>query len=350
MLPLVLFAAVMAVQGGGPGAAAAPVALPVAAVLVRGDRTALVVDLGASAGKGARSVTVTRDGLPQQASLVPVMSDGLGVALVVDTSVGGAAMLPAWQSAGARFILEAPAATEAVVIADSAPATVIAGPQRGPSGPVKALTSVPARGARDTATALTLAMRQFPAAAPGRRLVLLYTTGTDAAGEDAGALAARLRQSGTILVVVGTAGAAAYWAGTAAATGGFFAPAGDPVVVPALDQVSAVLGSRYLVELPTPPALPARVAVRVDTGDLTLTGEAMVAAPPAPASPSAPDGSLVRAAVVLWVAVAVLAALIVGAWLMRRRRSRSALVPAAPPVVRGRAAVPGSAREDPPEQ
>lgn len=350
----VLLAALSAIPWAAPAAAAAPalpaapavpVALPITASLVRGDRTALVVDLSASTRRGKPSVTVTRDGVPQPANLVPLISDGLAVALVVDTSVAGAATLPAWQSAAARFILEAPPTTQAVVIADSSPPAVIAGPQRGPTGTVRALTSVPARGARDTAAALTLAMRQFPATALGRRLVVLYTTGMDAHGEDAGALAARFRQSGTILVVVGTASTGPYWSTAAGDTGGFFAPAGDPVVVPALDQVSTVLGSRYLVELPTPPTLPARVSVRVDTGDLTLTGDAIVAAaaPPVPAT----DRGLARTAVVLWIAVAGVAVLVAAAAYLRRRRSRPARGSRPAHGVRGSRSVPGAGGSGP---
>jgi hypothetical protein len=316
-----LISALIAVQCFSPAAMAAPVPLPVAAVLVSGAQTSLVVDLSASTGAGRRSVSVTRDGSPQPAELVPVVSDGLAVTVVVDTSAAGAATLPAWLSAGARFILEAPASTQAVVISDSAPAAAITGPQRGPTGIVRALTSVRARGQRDTAAALKLAARQFPAAAAGRRVIVLYTTGADAGGESAGALGARLRANGTILVVVGTAGDP-YWASAAAATGGFFAPAGDPVVIPALDQVETTLRGRYLVRFPTPPTLPARVSVRVGTGDLTLAGDALVAMTAVPAAPSADDTSPARTARLLALAaigVAVVAAAIV---FVRRRRPR----------------------------
>jgi len=348
--------ALIAVQVPGTAAAAAPAPLPaplpVTAVLVSGARTTLVVDLSASTRPGRRSVTVTRDGAAQQAKLVPVVADGLAVALVVDTSAAGAATLPAWLSAAARFILEAPASTEAVVIADSAPAAVTIGPLRGPTGVVRALTSVRARGERDTSAALGLAVRQFPGTAAGRRVVVLYTTGADAGGEGARALASRFRASGTILVVVGTVTDSPYWASVAAATGGFFAPSGDPVVIPALDQVKTTLNGRYLVQFPTPPVLPSRVSVRIDTGDLTLTGDAIVAAAPAAAARDTADRSRIRAAVVPGLAVAGLAALVIAAVLLRRRRARP--LPAAAPdgyaadpppqwVVRGRAAVPGVA-------
>jgi hypothetical protein len=332
---LALFLALVAMLGPGGAAAAAPVPLPVAAVLVNGPQTSVVVDLSAAARSARRSVSVTREGTPQQASLDPVVSDALAVALVVDTSAAGAATLPAWLSAGARFILEAPATTQAVVIADSAPATVITGPQRGPSGVVRALTSVRARGERDTAAALGLAARQFPAAAAGHRVVVVYTTAVDAGGESAAALAARFRANGTILVVVATAAGEPYWAAAAAATGGFFAPAGDPVVIPALDQVETTLRGRYLVRFPTPPALPTRVSVQVDAGDLALTGEAIVAAPPAP-EPAPKRISTVLVVALAAVLVAALAAVI----LLRRRRSPPA--DGRPPVARGQATVPST--------
>jgi hypothetical protein len=305
-----LLVALVAALWPGPAAALAPappsagvsagsdraaVPLPISAVRTDGRQTSLVVDLGGSTGAGRPAASVTYAGLPAKARIVPVMSDDLAVALVVDSSAAGAATLPAWLSAAARFVLEAPARTQAVVIADTAPASVVTRPQRGAAETIRVLNAVRAGGERDTAAALTLATRQFPGAPPGRRLVVLYTTATDA-GESAAVLGARFLASGTMLVVVGTAEGDRYWTEVAAATGGFFAPAGNPVVGPALDQVQTTLAGRHLIEFPTPPALPARVAVRVDTGDLTLTGEAVVGAAP-PALNAAPDEPGARIAV-----------------------------------------------------
>src|SRR4051812_31575015 len=155
-------------------AAAATIPLPVAAVASGRGQTSLVVDLSASQQFGGRTVAVTRDGVRQPAQLVPVVSDGLAVTLVVDTTAAGAAALPAWLSAAGRFILEAPISTQAAVVTDSAPARALSGPQRGPVEIIRSLTSVQAHGQRDTAGALTLASRQFPAAAAGRRVIVLY--------------------------------------------------------------------------------------------------------------------------------------------------------------------------------
>ena len=314
-----------------PVPAYATVPLPIDAVFTGNGQTSLVVDLSASTKPGRRSVTVTRDGVPQPAELVPVMNDDLAVTLVVDTSAAARAALPAWLSGAARFILEAPANTRGVIIADTKPAAPITGPQRGPTGIVRALTAVQARGERDTGAALTLAANQFPASPAGHRVTVLYTTAADAGGETAAELAARFRAAGTILVVAGTADGGTYWADVAAATGGFFAPAGNPVVVPALDQVQTTLSSRYLVVFRTPPRLPARVAVQVGTGDLTLTGYAVVPAPGA--SAAGPSGGVSAGPIVWWsLSGAGLVGLIAVVFLLWRRRAGAGASPAAAPA------------------
>ncbi len=318
-------------------AVAAEVPLPVAAVLSGGGQTSLVVDLGAAGRSGRRSVVVTRDGVAERAELIPVMSDGLAVALVVDTSADGARTLPSWLSAAARFILEAPATARCVVISAGAPASVTE-PLPGPAAAVRVLDEVRATGGgRDTAAALDLAVRQFPGTEAGRRVVVLYTTGADAGGESAEALGARLRAAGTILVVVGSADTGRFWPDAAAATGGFFAPAADPVVVPALDQVETTLRGRYLVRFPTPPVLPARVSVRIDTAGLRLTGVATVEPPPAAAPASRPTA-------LRWAVIAAGALLVLVAGLLAVRAGRPS-PPTGPPalstVARGRAQVPG---------
>ncbi|MEV6300694.1 hypothetical protein AB0M02_14900 [Actinoplanes sp. NPDC051861] len=257
----------------------APVPLPVAAAMVAGAETTLVVDLGDGPAVGPAAVTVTSDGSRRAARLEPVVADGLAVTLVVDASAAGGETLPAWLSAAARFILSVPSGTRSVVIADRAPAAAVTPPQRGAYGVVRALNTVRAGGERDTATALELASGQFPEVAAGRRVVLLYTTAADAGGPGASRLAADYRARGTLLVVVGSAAAARYWTAAAGGTGGFFAPAGDPVVVPALDQVETTLSGRHLVRFPTPPDLPAPVEVRVETEELAFTGEAVVESP-----------------------------------------------------------------------
>ncbi len=329
-----VLAVIATLTGTTPAAAAATVPLPVAAVLTGAEQTSVVVDLSSSTRPGPRSASVTTGGVQRPATLTPLMSAGLAVTIVVDTSTADAATLPAWLSAGARFILEAPTGTQATVLGTSAPAAAIAPPQQGPTGIVAALNGVRAHGDRDTATALTLAAQQFPAVAAGRKVAVVYTGAADAGGPSAAALAARFQAAGVILVVATTADASPYWTTAAEATGGFFAPAGHPVVVPALDQVETTLGSRYLVQFPTPAHRPATVSVQVKTPDLSLAAPVQLPAP-ATRPPSGHSGTLLTALAAAVIAVLALA----GGLLFYRTRQRRRRPP---PIViaHGRAAVP----------
>ncbi|MEU4691438.1 hypothetical protein [Actinoplanes sp. NPDC023714] len=260
---------ILAVAGAAVLAIPAPVPLPVAGVFVSGSATTLVIDLGAGSPE---DVTVTRDGTPLAARIEPVVSPEVAVTLVVDASSSGAAALPGWLSADARFVLGLPSGARSAVVADQAPASVVAPAQRGPSGIVRALGEIRAGRDRDTGRALSLALAQFPEVADGRRVVLLCTGAMDAGGPSAASLAERFRNEGVILVVVGRGD---FWSAAAGGTGGFLAPAGAPGVVPALDQVEGVLAGRHLVRFPTP-ARTGSVVVTVDDAQVVFRGEAVV--------------------------------------------------------------------------
>jgi hypothetical protein len=327
-----LLLALVGTQWVGAPAARAALPLPVVAVPPGAQRTSVVVDLGAGTAP-AGAVSVTLAGAPQQATVAPVVSDRMAVALVVDASAAGRAALPGWLSAAARFVLDAPSGARTAVVADRNPPAVVAPPQTDASAVVGALGTVRADGARGTAAALDLAVDQLPAAPPGNRLVVLYTTSADAGGEKAADLRDKLARSGTILVVVGAAADSGYWSGVSRATGGFFAPAGIPVVVPALDQVATTLRGRYVVSFPTPAHRPARMAISVDAGPLRMTGDAVVPADRGRAGVFGVGVGTVLAAILVAALLAAAAAVFV----LRRRPA-----PAAPPpvVARGRAAVP----------
>jgi len=328
------------VQGYGPAPAAAAVPLPAIAVLPGTQQTSLVVDLGASTESVAdKTAQITIAGARQTAPLLPVVSARLAVTFVIDTSADGGTALPAWLSAAARFILEAPAGTQAAVVTDTSPPSLISPPQRGPTGIVRALSGIRAGGQRSTSDALTLAKAQFPASPTGRRAVVVYTSAADAGGESAAALGARFQQAGTMLIVVGGVADSAYWPEAARATGGFFAPAGKPVAVPALDQVATTLRGRYLVQFPTPEALPARASVRIETGKLILTGDVVIPARVAGSRAGRP-GLASRYRVELALATAAVGVLVViAAVLLIRRRTARTGAAATATVARGRASV-----------
>jgi hypothetical protein len=328
-------------------AAPAPVPLPVIAAIPGAEQTTLVVDLSAIAGPVARSAaTVTIDGAQIPAQLQPVTSDLMSTAFVIDTSDAGRAALSSWLSAATRFVLEAPAGTRAVAIADATPPKLITPSQQGPIGMVRALSDVRAGGQRSTSDALTLAVSQFPDTPVGRRVVVLYTTAANAGGESAAALSARFRRAGAILVAVGTARDSAYWTDAARQTGGFFAPVGTAAAVPALDQVDTALRGRYLVQFTTPSALPVRAQVRIDAPDLTLTGETVIPEAAEQSTGTASPWPGTRAIVLAAVIVAGLLTLIAVALVLRRRPRPAAPIkaivgrPEPSAIARGRASVP----------
>jgi hypothetical protein len=344
---LLLVTAIVAGSGAGAPAPGAAVPLRVVAVIPGDRQTSVVVDLGAGT-KPPEKVAVTLAGAPQSATVTPALAGTMAAALVVDASEAGAAALPGWLSAAARFALELPAEARTVVVADTAPPTVVATPGPGAIGVVGALNAVRAAGRRNTSDALTLAAQQVRAGPAESRLVMLYTTSPDAGGESAAALSARLTAAGTMLVVVGAAAGSAYWSGVSRATGGFFAPADVPVVVPALDQVATTLRARHRVTFATPPNRPAAVSVSVDAGDLTLTADTVVPADAgaAPRPPSA--GGTVWWAILLMGLLAVAGAAAAAAVLLwRRSGGPDTHAPPPPLVARGRATVP---RTHPPHQ
>jgi hypothetical protein len=325
-----------------PPAAVAAVPLPVVAVLPGAGQSSVVVDLGTGLQPAtAHDVTVTLAGTAQPATVTPVLSDRLAIALVVDASEAGAAALPGWLSAAARFVLEAPAGARTAVVADTTPPTTIIPAGRGPVDVIQALSAVRPHGARSTSDALTLALGQLPQAPAGPRLVVLYTTASDAGGESAAALAARVARAGAMLVVVGPAGTSGFWSPAGRSTGGFFAPAGVPVVIPALDQVATTLRGRHLVTFPTPDRLPARLSINVRADGVMLTGDAVVPPPAAIPAPRPPSRTSPRTALALALSLLVLVTVMA---LLLRRRARAVprrVRPSAPMVVQGRASVRG---------
>jgi von Willebrand factor type A domain len=322
-----LVLAVLAVAWLTPTSAAAvptspaTIPLPDVAVLPGADPwVSLVVNIGSDARPvRPQAVSVIADGARQPATVVPVMSEQLSVGLVVDASEAGRDRLQAWLSGAARFVLEAPAASRTTVVADTTPPVVLAPLQQGPVDLVRALSAVQAHGQRQTSDALTTAVDELAGSPAGPRVVILYTSASDAGGEAAAHLAARLAKAHALLVVVSTAGDTGYWSAAARATGGFLAPAESPAVVPALDQVAAMLRARYLITFAATDRHPTHAFVRVDLQGLAMATDVVVpgtAGVVTDKPPARRDRSWMRIA--LWAAVAA-SAILIGAAIRRSR-------------------------------
>jgi hypothetical protein len=301
----------LAVPGAAPafGAPGVPTTVPlpdVTVLPVTDGQAWLVVDIDT----GTRpvlpdAVAVSVAGVRQPTTLVPVRSDQLAAALVVDASQAGGAALGSWLSGAARFVLEQPALARTAVVADATPPAVLSELRQGPVDLVRGLGGVHPHGERHTSQALTLAVHQLPPALAGPRVVVLYTGAADAGGEASTALATRLAGAHILLVVVTTATDTRYWSDATRPTGGFLAPAVASGTAAAFDQVATTLRDRYLISFPAPAHLPARASVRVNLQDVTLAADVVV---PATTGDTRPG----RGAGATWVTVALWAAAVAG--------------------------------------
>ena len=286
-------------------------------------RTRLVVEL--PAGRPAPSWSATVDGSPRPATAVPLLSDRLTMALVVDASQDGGRVLQSGLSGVVDFVFSAPAAARAAVVADTGPPAVVTPLRSGPADLLSGLSALEPRGDRQTVAALDLAAEQLPPEAESPRLVVLYTAAPDAAGRSAADLGARLAAAGIVLGVVTTAGEGGpvppYWSAAAGATGGTAVSARGTEAVEGFMGLEAALRSRYVVTVPAPDRFPANVAVRVDGASPPLTADAVVPAPPASRAAAATTGtgSIVGAVLVVVVLVLVVAGMAMLARVRNRR-------------------------------
>ncbi len=298
-----------------PGAAAQPPLVVVPAGSADGQARLVVQVPGGPVPPDAIGASV--NGEHQDARAEPVLSERLAAALVVDASADGSPMLPVGLAGAANLVLAAPPTTRSTLVTDSTPPAVALPWPSGPADTLRALSDVRAGGARSTAAALDLAVDQLRAGPTDPRLVVLYTGAPDAGGEPAATVVERMRAAGVVLAVVGSGDTASpFWTAVAEGTGGMAVAAGPSGVIGAFDQVTAALGTRYLVAFPVPEQLPATVAVQVDTAGGPVSTEATVT------SQAPPPGSGGAGPVVVIVIGGIIAVVLVaGAVVLVRRRA-----------------------------
>jgi hypothetical protein len=338
----------VAVLGGSVSAApTAPAATPgVVAAGTWDGRSRLTVTLPKTLPDPG-PVSVTVEGSPVPADVVPLLSDRTATAVVVDTSAAAAPVLAPGLSGAASFVLATPPAARSTLVADTTSPAVLSPLQAGPAGTLRGLAEARAGGDRQTGAAVALALAQLPPEADHPRLVVLYTGAPDAP-TPAADLAAALTTAGAVLAVVVPSDDGVvppYWAQVTAATGGLAVAAPGSGVVAAFDDLGDALRTRYLVSFPAPERLPAETAVRVDTGAGPVT---IGAALSPPARPAAARYDSARTGIVLGTGAALLALLAAIAVVVRRRRATATTawnIPARPDPVVDRDQQAGAVRE-----
>jgi hypothetical protein len=122
----------------------------------------------------AQSFRLWENGRPKAVRVDPLPASALRIGVVVDAGPG--AQLLGTQNAVADLMIGLPNGAEAAVVG-TRPARIVQ-PLTGDAGSVvRALAGATFSGPRDDASALTLALREVAKGPPGRRAVVLITTG-----------------------------------------------------------------------------------------------------------------------------------------------------------------------------
>jgi hypothetical protein len=279
----------------------------------------VIVAVPGSAGPlNAQAFRLWENGRPKAVRVDPLPASALRIGVVVDARPG--AQLQGAQNAVADLMISLPNGAEAA-LAGARPARLIQ-PLTGDAGSVvRALAAATFSGPRDDASALTLAVREVLKGPPGRRAVVLITTGPIPAAS-ASAVSGQLRAADASLYVAAVPELTPSLARLASASGGWAVTASSArSLMPAVDAIGADLAHQYRLAYATAyPALTAtRLRVAVAEAGTTATAQATVRVPTAQPSPGARGHAGVSVA---WLIAAVLLLGLAGVAIADIRRVR----------------------------
>jgi hypothetical protein len=273
---------------------------------------------GSGGPLNAQAFRLWQNGRPEAVRVGPLPASALRIGVVVDAGPG--AQLLGTQNAVADLMIGLPSGARAAVVG-ARPARLVQ-PLTGDAGSVvRALADATFSGPSDDTSALKLALREVLRGPPGRRAIVLITTGPIPAGL-ASAVSGQLRAAGASLYVAAVPEIAPSLARLASASGGWAVTASSArSLLPAVDAIGADLVHQYQLTYTTAvPALTAtRLRVAVAEAGIAATAEATVRVPPydssaPPAQASAAARGSGRAGVsVAWLIAAVLLFGLVGA-------------------------------------
>ena len=305
--------------GGASASHAAALGVRVVGTLaVDQSHVGVVVSVPGSGGPlNAQAFRLWENGRPMAVRVDPLPASALRIGVVVDAGPGD--QLQGAQNAVADLMIGLPNGAEAAVVA-ARPARLVQ-PLTGDAGSVvRALAGATFSGPRDVASALTLAVREIVRGAPGRRAVVLITTGPVPAAL-ASDMSGQLRAAAASLYVAAVPEVAPSLARLASASGGWAVTASSArSLLPAVDAIGADLAHQYRLAYATAyPALTAtRLRVAVAEGGTTATAEATVRVPASSGSSAGAHGN--AGVSVAWLVAAVLLLCLGGAAIVDIRR------------------------------
>jgi hypothetical protein len=275
---------------------------------------------GSGGPLNAQAFRLWENGRPKATRVNPLPASALRIGVVVDARPGDE--LQGAQNAVADLMIGLPNGAEAAVVA-ARPARLIQ-PLTGDAGSVvQALAGATFSGPRDDASALTLGVQEIVRGPPGRRAVVLITTGPIPAAL-ASAVSGQLRAADASLYVAAVPEVAPSLARLASASGGWAVTASSArSLMPAVDAIGADLAHQYRLAYATAyPALTAtRLRVAVAEAGTTAAAEAAVRVPTTPSSAGAHRSGHAGVSVA-WLIAAVLLVVLAGLAIFDIRHGR----------------------------
>jgi len=316
MAAAIAVAATAAPAAAGPSTGPAPGlgARVVGTIAVGTSHAGVIVAVpGSDTPLHANAFRLWENGRPKAIRVDPLPASALRIGVVVDAPPGD--QLQGAQNAVADLMIGLPAGAKAAVVG-TRPAHVIQ-PLTGNAGSaVRALAGATFSGPRDDASALSLAVQEV-AKAPGRRAVVLITTGPVPASL-ASAVSGSLRAADASLYVAAVPELAPSLARLASASGGWAVTASSAdSLLPAADAIGADLAHQYRLAYASsyPAMTTTRLRVAVAEPGTTATTEATVRVPTAGAGGSGQGGVSVA-----WLIAAALLLGLIGVAILDMRR------------------------------
>jgi hypothetical protein len=217
-------------------------------------------------------VSVTVGGKPVVATVTPLASRGLSVALVIDTGSDVTALeLAAVQSGATEFLLRLPRGAHTLVVDAGWEPEVVAPLSPQPSAALSAISAARTSGRSSAQAGVLLAAEALQAASPGPRAIIVCTPGID----DHGVLAERLSQAvlhAEAVVNVILTGADPIWEWVVDRTGGTVVRTGASQVVQSYTDLATALGDQYVLAFKPPGGSPTTAEVTVRSGEQEYRG------------------------------------------------------------------------------
>jgi beta-lactam-binding protein with PASTA domain len=219
-------------------------------------------------GLAPEDLSVTVGGRPVTASVTPMASRSLSVALVIDTAADMTAELFGPMQRGTiDFLLQLPEGANIMVVTSGGEPSIVAPLSPDPAGALSALSALRPEGTRSTAAATLLAAQELSTAPPGPRAIIVHTNGSDEHGLSVEQLVEAVSQAQAVINVAQTGGDGS-WSQVVDQAGGSVLRTDPADVVESYGRLATALGEQYLVTFQAPGELPAVAEVAVKTGEV----------------------------------------------------------------------------------